>query len=131
MSPRRSVRWSAGRPSALSSSPKSQEHAMPWICTPDFSAGCAPGVKSGPWFHPAMWDEPVPLTVTRRRLDPGATDRIPLRGRENFGYVIAGSAAALAAPDAEGERFTLGAESVLWLTGCGQMSAHAGQDGLD
>ena len=27
---------------------------MPWICTPDFPAGCAPGVKSGPWFHPDM-----------------------------------------------------------------------------
>jgi hypothetical protein len=70
---------------------------MPWICTPAFPAGCAPGVKSGPWFHPDMQDEPVPLTVQRRRLDPGATDRIPLRGRENFGYVIAGSAGALAA----------------------------------
>jgi quercetin dioxygenase-like cupin family protein len=45
--------------------------------------------------------------------------------------VIAGSAGALAAPEAEGERFTLGPESVLWLTGCDQMSAHAGQDGLD
>ena len=64
---------------------------MPWICTPDFSGSRAPGVKSGPWFHPDMWDEPVPLTVTRRRLDPGATDRIPLHGRENFGYVITGS----------------------------------------
>jgi pimeloyl-ACP methyl ester carboxylesterase len=75
---------------------------MPWICTPAFPAGCAPGVKSGPWFHPDMdaGDERVPLTVRRHRLDPGATDRIPLRGRENFGYVIAGSAAALAAPEA-------------------------------
>ena len=104
---------------------------MPWICTPAFPAGCAPGVKSGPWFHPDMWDEPVPLKVNRRRLDPGATDRIPLRGRENFAYVIAGAGTALAAPEAEGERFALGPESVLWLTGCGQMSAHAGQDGLD
>jgi mannose-6-phosphate isomerase-like protein (cupin superfamily) len=49
---------------------------MPWICTPDFSAGCAPGVRSGPWFHPDMFDEPVPLKLGRRRIDPGATDRI-------------------------------------------------------
>ena len=104
---------------------------MPWICTPAFPAGCAPGVRSGPWFDPGMQDEPVPLAVTRRRLDPGATDRIPLHGRENFAYVITGSAAALASPEAEGEQFTLGPESVLWLTGCDQMSAHAGQDGLD
>ena len=103
---------------------------MPWICTPDFSGGCAPGVKSGPWFHPDMSGEPVPLTVSRHRLDPGATDRIPLRGRENVGYVIAGSAAALA-PESAGERFTLAPETVLWLTGCDQMSAHAGQNGLD
>ena len=40
---------------------------MAWICTPAFPAGCAPGVRSGPWFHPGMQDEPVPLTVTRRR----------------------------------------------------------------
>jgi len=104
---------------------------MPWICTPDFSGSCAPGVKSGPWFHPDMWDEPVPLKVGRRRLDPGATDRIPLRGRENFAYVIAGSGTATASPEVEGERFALGAESVLWLTGCDQMSACAGPDGLD
>ena len=104
---------------------------MPWICTPDFSAGCAPGVKSGPWFHPDMFGEPVPLTVGRRRLDPGATDRIPLRGRENFAYVIAGAGTAAASPAVEGERLTLGTESVLWLTGCDQLSAHAGPDGLD
>ena len=104
---------------------------MPWICTPDFSGSCAPGVKSGPWFHPDMWDEPVPLKVGRRRLDPGATDRIPLRGRENFAYVIAGSGTATASPEVEGERFALGSESVLWLTGCDQMSACAGPDGLD
>ena len=64
---------------------------MPWICTPAFPAGCAPGVKPGPGFRPDMWDEPVPLTVRRRRLDPGATDRIPLRGREDFCYAIAGA----------------------------------------
>jgi quercetin dioxygenase-like cupin family protein len=108
---------------------------MPWICTPVFSAGCAPGVTSGPWFHPGMWpdisDEPVPLKVRRRRLDPGAADRIPLRGQENFAYVIAGAGTAAASPEAEGERFALGPESVLWLTGCDQMSAQAGQDGLD
>jgi quercetin dioxygenase-like cupin family protein len=104
---------------------------MPWICTPDFSGGCAPGVRSGPWFHPDMFGEPVPLTVKRRLLDPGAIDRIPLRGRENFAYVIAGTGTAAASPEVEGERFALGAESVLWLTGCDQMSAHAGQDGLD
>ncbi len=104
---------------------------MPWICTPDFSGGCAKGVRSGPWFHPDFGDQPVPLTVTRRRLDPGATDRIALRGRENFGYVIAGSGTAAASPAIEGERFALGTESVLWMTGCDQMSAHAGQDGLD
>jgi len=104
---------------------------MPWICTPDFSGGCAPGVKSGPWFHPDLAGEPVPLTVKRRILDPGATDRIPLRGQENFGYVIAGSGTAAASPAAAGEEFSLDTESVLWLTGCDQMSAHAGRAGLD
>jgi hypothetical protein len=43
---------------------------MPWICTPDFSGGCAKGVRSGPWFHPDFGDQPVPLTVTRRRPRP-------------------------------------------------------------
>ena len=104
---------------------------MPQVCTPDFSAGCAEGVRSGPWFHPDIWGQPVPLTVKRRRLDPGATDRIALRGRENFAYVIAGSGAAAASPATQGERLALGTESVLWLTGCDQMSAHAGPDGLD
>jgi mannose-6-phosphate isomerase-like protein (cupin superfamily) len=104
---------------------------MPWICTPDFSGGCAPGVKSGPWFHPVFADEPVPLTVKRRMLDPGATDRIPLRGQENFAYVIAGSGTAAASPAVAAEEFILGTESVLWLTSCDQMSAHAGPEGLD
>jgi quercetin dioxygenase-like cupin family protein len=104
---------------------------MPQIRTPDFSGDCAPGVRSGPWFHPEFSGEPVPLTVVRHRLDPGATDRIPLRGQENFAYVIAGSGTAIASSEVESRRFTLGTESVLWLAGCGQMSAHAGQDGLD
>jgi hypothetical protein len=29
---------------------------MPWICTPDFSAGCAPGVKSGYQARPLVAD---------------------------------------------------------------------------
>ena len=102
---------------------------MPWICTPDFSGSCAPGVKSGPWFHPDMWDEPVPLKVGRRRLDPGATDRIPLRGRENFAYVIAGSGTAAASPPTG--RFALATESMLWLGPCDELSVEAGLDGLD
>jgi mannose-6-phosphate isomerase-like protein (cupin superfamily) len=104
---------------------------MPWICTPDFSGGCAPRVKSGPWFHPDFTGEPVPLTVKRRILGPGATDRVPLRGQENFAYVIAGAGTAAASPAVEGEEFRLGAESVLWLTSCDQMSAQAGPEGLD
>jgi mannose-6-phosphate isomerase-like protein (cupin superfamily) len=105
---------------------------MPWICIPDFSGGRTEGVTFGPWFSPDASGEPVPLKVGRYRLGPGAAKRrIPLRGLENFAYVIAGSGTAFAAPPAGGERFTLGTESVLWLTACDELSAEAGPDGLD
>ncbi len=96
---------------------------MPWICTPDFSSSCGPGYSSGPWASAEIFGEPVPLKVRRYLLDPGAMARFPLNGREAFGYVIAGSGTAQAAPDPGGERFSLDAESVLWAAACDGLAA--------
>ena len=106
---------------------------MPRICTPDFSgAGNDQGWASRVWASADVFGQPVPLEVRRLRLDAGARARgVPLGGTEAFAYVIAGSGTAAASPATGGEQFTLGTESVLWLPACDQMSAHAGQDGLD
>lgn len=105
---------------------------MPWICTPDFSAACRPdqGWTTGPWFAGAMFGQPVPLKVRRFLIDAGVTAQlVPPRGQEAFAYVIAGSGTAVASPPTE--RFAAGTESVLWLGPCEELSAEAGQDGLD
>jgi mannose-6-phosphate isomerase-like protein (cupin superfamily) len=106
---------------------------MPWIAVPDFSDAGAQPWTSRAWASADVFGQPVPLTVTRLRLKAGAQARdIPLHGREAFAYVIAGSGTAQVSPDAiSAERFSLGAESVLWLAGCAGLSAQAGQDGLD
>ena len=105
---------------------------MVHIRTPDFSAtGGWAGCTSGPWAGDGIFGEPVPLEVTRFRLDAGAhVDRIRLGGTEAMIYVIAGSGTALAPPGG-GESFALGPESVLWLGECEELSCEAGQDGLD
>ena len=47
-------------------------------------------------------------------------------------YVIAGSGTASAAPpDARAEPFTLGTESVLWLSACDELTVEAGHERLD
>jgi quercetin dioxygenase-like cupin family protein len=107
---------------------------MPWICTPDFSdSGTDQGWTSRVWASAGTFGQPVPLKVNRWRLDPGArAPGIPLGGTEAFGYVIAGSGTAQAAPpDAGGEVFGLGTESVLWLAGCDGLTLEAGPGGLD
>ena len=105
---------------------------MAHIRTPDFSATCGwAGCTCGPWAGGGIFGEPVPLQVTRFRLDPGArVDRIRLGGTEAMIYVIAGSGTALA-PPGDGERFALGRESVLWLSACDEAATGAGADGLD
>ena len=105
---------------------------MVHIRTPDFSATCGwAGCTFGPWAGDGIFDQPVPLEVTRFRLEAGAhVGRIRLGGTEAMIYVIAGSGTALAPPGG-GERFALGPESVLWLGGCEELSCDAGQDGLD
>jgi mannose-6-phosphate isomerase-like protein (cupin superfamily) len=102
------------------------------IRTPDFSATRGrPGCTSGPWAGAGVFGEPVPLEVTRFRLDPGAhLDGVGLGGTEAMIYVIAGSGTALA-PAGDDERFALGPESMLWLGACEEFSVEAGQDGLD
>jgi quercetin dioxygenase-like cupin family protein len=104
-----------------------------YICTPDFSAACQAGQgwTTGPWFVTEMGGgEPVPLKVRRFLIDANVTARpVPPRGGEAFAYVIAGSGAAAVSPPAE--RFALGAESVLWLGACDELSFEAGLDGLD
>ncbi len=104
---------------------------MVHIRTPDFSAtGGWAGCTSGPWASGGIFGQPVPLEVTRFRLEAGAhVDRIRLGGTEAMIYVIAGSGTATAPPPAE--RFALGTESVLWLGACEKLSCEAGQDGLD
>jgi len=102
------------------------------IRTPDFSAACGwAGCTSGPWAGGGIFGQPVPLEVTRFRLEAGAhAGRIRLGGAEAMIYVIAGSGTALA-PPGDSERFALGPESVLWLGECKELSCAAGQDGLD
>ena len=106
---------------------------MVFICTPDFSGSCGRGYTSGPWAGADMFGTPVPLKVKRYRLDPGATaDRIALGCTEAMAYVIAGSGTASASPpDAGAEPFTLGAESVLWLSACHELTVRAGHEQMD
>jgi mannose-6-phosphate isomerase-like protein (cupin superfamily) len=103
-----------------------------YICTPDFSATCGwAGCTFGPWASAGIFDQPVPLEVSRFRLEARAhVDRIRLGGTEAMIYVIAGSGTALA-PPGDGERFALGPESVLWLSACDELTTDAGADGLD
>ena len=105
---------------------------MVHICTPDFSATCGwVGCTFGPWASGGIFGQPVPLEVSRFRLEAGAhVDRIRLGGTEAMIYVIAGSGTALA-PPGDGERFALGPESVLWLSACDELTTDAGADGLD
>ena len=89
---------------------------MVYTCIPDFSGSCGQGYTAGPWASTDAFGTPVPLTVKRYRLDPGARVRdIQLGRTEAMAYVIEGSGTALASPrDGEGEPFPLGTES-----GCG------------
>jgi mannose-6-phosphate isomerase-like protein (cupin superfamily) len=106
---------------------------MVFICTPDVSGSCGRGYTSGPWASADMFGTPVPLKVKRYRLDPGAmADRIALGCTEAMAYVIAGSGTASASPpDAGAEPFTLGAESVLWLSACNELTVKAGHEQMD
>jgi mannose-6-phosphate isomerase-like protein (cupin superfamily) len=106
---------------------------MPWICTPDFSGvGNDQGWTCRVWASAELFGEPVPLSVSRWRLDAGAqAPGIPLGGTEAMAYVVTGSGTALASPPASGERFGLATESVLWLSACDSLTAEAGHDGLD
>ena len=107
---------------------------MPRTCIPDFSAARNPeqGWTSGPWASADIFGEPVPLNVTRFGLDAGAhVPGIRLGGTEAMAYVIAGSGTALATAAHDGERVALAAESVLWLSGCDEVTADAGPGGMD
>jgi quercetin dioxygenase-like cupin family protein len=107
---------------------------MPWICTPDFSdVGNDQGWTCRAWASADVFGQPVPLKVSRWRLDAGArAPGIPLGGTEAMAYVIAGSGTALASPpDAVSEPFTLGTESVLWLSACDGLTVEAGRERLD
>ena len=107
---------------------------MPWICTPDFSdAGNDQGWTCRVWASADVFGQPVPLTVSRWRLDAGARAHgIPVGGTEAFAYVIAGSGTAEASPAGEaGEHFALAAESLLWLPACDTLAVTAGSVGLD
>jgi mannose-6-phosphate isomerase-like protein (cupin superfamily) len=106
---------------------------MPWICTPDFSdAGNDQGWTSRVWASADVFGQPVPLTVKRLRVAPGArTLDTPLGGTEAFAYVIAGSGTAVVSPVTDGEQFALGTESVLWLSASGSLTIEAGDEPLD
>lgn len=106
---------------------------MPKICVPDFSAvGNDQGWTCRVWASTDVFGEPVPLRVTRWRLDAGRqADGIPLGGGEAMAYVIAGAGTAVAAPPVDAERFALSRESVLWLAGCPSLTLRAGSAGLD
>jgi quercetin dioxygenase-like cupin family protein len=106
---------------------------MPWICTPDFSdAGNDQGWTGRVWASADVFGQPVPLKVKRLRLDTGAQAQgIPLGGTEAFAYVIAGSGTAIGSPSTGSERFTLGTESVLWLSACDILTIEAQDEPLD
>ena len=112
---------------------------MPWISSPDPSdtaadpASTAEGWTCRRWASAEVFGEPVPLKVSRWRVAPGArTLDIPLGETEALAYVIAGSGTASASPpDAGGEPFALGAESVLWLPTCDSLVLEAGLESLD
>jgi len=106
---------------------------MVYTCIPDFSGSRGQGYTAGPWASADVFGTPVPLTVKRYRLDPGARVRdIQLGRTEAMAYVIEGSGTALASPpDGEGEPFPLGTESVLWLSACDGLTLEAGPGRLD
>lgn len=106
---------------------------MPRICVPDFSdVGNDQGWTCRVWASAELFGEPVPLRVTRWRLDAGGrAGGIPLGGAETMAYVIAGDGMAVAAPPVDGERFALARESVLWLAACPSLTLWAGPAGLD
>lgn len=106
---------------------------MPKICVPDYSAvGNDQGSTCRVWASTDVFGEPVPLRVTRWRLDAGRqADGIQLGGGEAMAYVIAGAGTAVAAPPVDGERFALSRESVLWLAGCPSLTLRADSAGLD
>jgi quercetin dioxygenase-like cupin family protein len=106
---------------------------MVFICIPDLSGSCGQGYTSGPWASADIFGAPVPLKVKRYRLDPGAkVRRIALGVTEAMAYVIAGSGTGSASPpDAGTEPFTLGTESVLWLSACDELTVEAGHERLD
>jgi quercetin dioxygenase-like cupin family protein len=107
---------------------------MVFICVPDFSdVGNDQGWTARLWAGAEVFGQPVPLKVQRWRLDAGAQAAcIPLEGSEAMTYVIAGSGTAVASPpDTGGEPFTLGAESVLWLSACDRLTVEAGHERLD
>lgn len=75
----------------------------------------------------ALFGVAVPMAARHYSVSPGATvAQIEITGAEAMGYVEAGSGFA----DADGERFRLAAESMLWLSGGGLIALTAGPDGL-
>jgi quercetin dioxygenase-like cupin family protein len=106
---------------------------MPRICVPDFSeVGNDQGWTCRVWASAEVFGQPVPLRVTRWRLDAGRqADSIPLGGGEAMAYVIAGTGTAVTAPPVDGERFALARESVLWLAGWPSLTLRAGSESLD
>jgi quercetin dioxygenase-like cupin family protein len=103
---------------------------MPRICVPDFSdVGNDQGWTCRVWASAEVFGQPVPLRVTRWRLDAGSqADGIPLGG---MAYVIAGTGTAVTGPPVDGEQFALARESVLWLAACPSLTLRAGPQGLD
>jgi mannose-6-phosphate isomerase-like protein (cupin superfamily) len=111
---------------------------VPFISTPvppitgTDPAGTAEGWTSRLWASADVFGQPVPLKVSRYWLAPGnQVPGIPLGSTEAFAYVIAGSGTALALPAADGERFALAAESVLWLSACDALTIEAGPEPID
>jgi quercetin dioxygenase-like cupin family protein len=106
---------------------------LPKIYTMDSSdVGNDPGRTCRVWASTEVFGQPVPLRVTRWRLDAGSqADGIPLGGGEAMAYVIAGAGTATAAPPVDGEQCALARESVLWLAGCPGLALRADSEGLD
>lgn len=102
---------------------------MPVVRHPEeLSARRGPGWSEHAWAGAAAFGTPVPMTARRYLLDPGqAGPAIRLGAQEAMVYVAAGAGTA----EADGDRFPLGPESMLWLASCDEVSLRAGADGLD
>ena len=102
---------------------------MPVVRDPgDLPARQGAGWAEQAWAGPQELGAPVPMQAWRWSLAPmAASPPIGLGAPEGLLYVMAGAGIAAA----DGGRFAVGLENVLWLGGCPEITLHAGARGLE